>query len=84
MELDTLTKEKSILSETNSKLSRELQMIQSENNHLEKSNEKLTKENKDKMNLISQLEKVRYKIFTLFNVYKTTRTRMLKISLRYV
>ena len=53
-----MSKEKSMLTETNSKLSRELQLMHSEHDHVTKTNEKLNKENKDKMNLISQLEKV--------------------------
>ena len=46
------------MNELNSKLSRELQLLQSEHEHVEKTNEKLSKEIKDKMNLISQLEQV--------------------------
>ncbi len=48
------------MSEMNSKLGRELQLLQSEHDHVEKTNEKLSKEIKDKMNLISQLEQVRF------------------------
>ena len=58
LELDNLVKERASLNELNSKLSRELQMLQSEHEHVEKMNDKLSKENKDKMNLISQLEQV--------------------------
>ena len=47
-----------MLQESNNKLVRDVQMLQSEQEHLEKTNDKLNKENKNKMNLISQLEKV--------------------------
>jgi uncharacterized membrane-anchored protein YhcB (DUF1043 family) len=47
------------LTETLSRLTRDLQLLQSEQEHLAKANDKLTKDNKDKMNLISQLESVR-------------------------
>ena len=51
-------KERSLLQESNNKLVRDIQMLQSEQEHLDKTNDKLNKENKNKMNLISQLEKV--------------------------
>ena len=60
-----MTKERSLLQESNNKLVRDVQMLQSEQEHLEKTNDKLNKENKNKMNLISQLEKVFFQFFWL-------------------
>ena len=54
-----------MLQESNNKLVRDVQMLQSEQEHLEKTNDKLNKENKNKMNLISQLEKVFFQFFWL-------------------
>ena len=67
-----MTKERLLLQESNNKLVRDVQMLQSEQEHLEKTNDKLNKENKNKMNLISQLEKV---LFHFWNGTSIVRAR---------
>jgi chromosome segregation ATPase len=51
-------KEKSILNESKSRANQELKTIKAENDRLESTNKHLSKENKERINLISQLETV--------------------------
>lgn len=57
-ELTAAAKEKSMLKDTHSRIIHDLKMARADIDRLEATNKTLSKENKDRMNLISQLEKV--------------------------